>query len=200
MSGRGLSVAQQSAMQSGHRIVVPLVEMFFDSGTLRLCAAPWNIVVGANTYTHAKLQISEWRESAGSTEGLQFGLNGLDPEIIQLADTEPYHGRVARLLKAYLQADSNQVIGTPVTQFLGRMRDIPTNETNRTADVIVICEHYDAELDRPSPQRWADPDQQKLFPGDKSCEYSAQNADKTVVWPSKKAVKYGSPSPFYRGT
>lgn len=198
MAGRGLSVSQQNAMQSAHRIIVPLIELYFDSGTLRLSAGPWDIVVGANTYTHASLSISPWRESSGSIEGLQIGMNGLDPSIITIADTEPYQGRTARLLKAYLQADSNQAIGAPVAHFVGRMRNLPTSETNRTAQVSVVIEHFDAELDRPNPIRWADPDQQALYPGDKGCEFAAQNSDKTVVWPSKKAVKYGNPQPLYR--
>jgi hypothetical protein len=198
MAGRGLSVAQQNAMQSGHRITVPLIELFFDSGTLRVCAAPWDIVVGANTYAHASLRIKSWRESAGSTEGLELAMNGLDPAIIVLADTEQYQGRLGRLLKAYLQADSNQVIGTPVAHFVGRMRNIPTSEMNSSAQVAVVIEHFDKELARPNPLRWGDSDQQRLFPGDKGCEFSAQNSDKTVVWPSKKAVKYGNPQPLYR--
>jgi hypothetical protein len=125
-------------------------------------------------------------------------MNGLDPAIIQLADTEPYQGRIARMLKAYLQADSNQAVGTPVAHFVGRMRNLPTTENNRTADVTVAIEHFDAELGRPSPLRWTDTDQQRLFPGDKGCEFAATNADKTVVWPSKKAVRYGNPQPLYR--
>lgn len=190
---RGLSVAQQNASQSSHRIVIPLIELFFDSGTLRLAAGVSDLIVGAETYTRANISVQPLGESASSTEGFQFGMNGLDPAIIQLADTEPYQGRIGRLLKAYLQADSNQIIGTPVVHFIGRMRNIPTSESNSMAEVTVALEHYDAELSRPAPLRWADADQQRLFPGDKGCEHASTNSDKTINWPSKSAVKYGNP-------
>jgi hypothetical protein len=195
---RGLSVAQINASASGHRVVAPLLELQFVSGTLRLACFRWDVPVGANTFIKAAISINKARESATSTEGMEFQLNGLDPAIIAIATAEPYHGRTCRLLKAYIQADNNQIIGSQVVTFIGRMRNMVTNEDNTTAQVTLFAEHYDAELTKPSPLRLTDADQQSLFPGDKGCEYAASNAEKTVIWPSKKAQKYGNPQPTYR--
>lgn len=187
---RGLSVSQINASASGHRVVAPLIEMFFDSGTLRLACFQWNVVSGANTYFNARFTIQPATESSSSTEGLQLQMDGLDPAIITIATAEPYHGRTIRLLKGYIQPDSNGLIGEPRTWFLGRMRNIVIEENNSKATVQVFCEHYDAELGRAAPLRYADSDQERLFPGDRGCEFATSNTDKSIVWPSKEAQKY----------
>lgn len=196
---RGLSVNQINASASGHRVVAPLIEMLFDSGPLRLAAFRWPVTDGATTYIAAALRIAPARESAGSREGLEVSLSGLDPAIIAIAVAEPYQGRVIRLLKGYMQPDSNGIIDVARVSFLGRMRNMTIGEDNSTAQVTVSCEHYDVELQRPNPLRYTDAAQQDLYPGDLGCQYAALNADKQVVWPSTKAQRYGNPQPtFYR--
>jgi hypothetical protein len=197
MAGRGLSVNQINASASGHRVVAPLIEMLFDSGTLHLAAFRWNVTDGPITYTAANLIIAEARESAGSREGLEVSLSGLDPAVIALAVSEPYQGRVIRLLKGYIQPDSNGLIDVARVCFLGRMRNMTIIEDNNKAQVTVSCEHYEVELQRPNPLRYTDAAQQDLYPGDLGCQYSAVNADKQVVWPSAKAQRYGNPQPSY---
>lgn len=187
---RGLDVSQINASASAHRVVAPLIELNFDSGTLRLTPFRWDVPDGANTYRAVSISVDRVRESATSTEGFMLQMNGLDPAIIAIANAEQYHGRTMRLLKAYIQPDTNGVIGTARVQFLGRMRRMPTTEDNANAQVSLFCEHYDAELGRAAPLRYADADQERLFPGDRGCEYAASNAEKTVIWPSKEAQKY----------
>lgn len=187
---RGLSVAEINASAGPHRSVAPLIEMYFDSGTLRLAVAPWNITVGANTYIRAPVEPQKLKESALSSEGLSLKLSGLSTDILVLMTAEPYHGRTIRLLKAYLQPDTGGVYDVPKPWFIGRMRNMVGSETNSRADVMLFAEHYDVELQRPAPLLYTDADQQRLFPGDRGCEYTARNADKTVVWPSKEAQKY----------
>jgi hypothetical protein len=187
---RGLSVSQINASAGPHRIVVPLLEFFFESGTLRLCIADFDIVVGAETYTHAAVGIEPLRESDSSIEGFSVKLSGLDPTVITLMRFEPYQGRPFILRKAFLQADSNGVIDVPRTAWAGRMRNMVASETNDVAEVSLSIEHYDADLDRAMPLRYADADQKALFPDDRGCEYSAVNADRTVIWPSAEAQRY----------
>jgi hypothetical protein len=191
MSGRGLDVSQINASADSHRVVVPLLEFHFDSGTLYLACLCWDLPVGATTYTRAPLQFAPVRESASSTEGMQFTMNGLDPAILAIAVNEPWQGRTVRVLKAYLQKDSNQLIGTPKTFFLGRLRNFAGTEDNGSANMAAFAEHYDAELQHANPVRFTDADQQRLFPGDRGCEFAALNSDKQIVWPSKEAQKYG---------
>lgn len=188
---RGLDAAEVTASQQPHRIVVPLIEAVFDSGPLRLAISPWPIEVGGNTFVAAgaAMKVRDMIESAGSTEGLTLELSGLDPAIIAIATQEPYQGRVLRLLKAFLHADTHQLVATPKAPFVGRMRSMSIVETNDLCTVTVTVEHYEAELRRPAPLRMNDADQQRLYPGDLGCQYAEQMTEKSIVWPAKEALQ-----------
>lgn len=189
MSGRGLDGAQAAAMAAAHRQVVPLIEFFFDSGTLQLALARSNFTSLSGAYIAAGplASIDPAAESALSQEGLQLQLTGLDVAAITIAATEPYRGRIVRLLKGILNADSNDPIGQPVPFFIGRLVNMTITEDNAQCSIAVIAEHYEIELTRAAPTRWSDSDQQRLFPGDKGCAAAAATSAKTVIWPSRAA-------------
>src|SRR5262245_3899629 len=139
---RGLSSAQAALQNLPHRIAVPLVEAFYDSGTLRLALCEWDIASGGNTYIRGPLvDIKEVRESATQVSNLEISMSGISPEIIAIAAAEPYQGRVLRLLKAYLHPDTHEVVGTPTVWFPGRMRSQSVEETNDRVRVSVLVEH-----------------------------------------------------------
>jgi hypothetical protein len=188
---RGLSGQQVAAAAAPHRKAVALVEAFYDSGTLRLAMCDWDIVAAGNTYVRVGplLTIEKPRENAQSIEGLQFTLSGIDPAIIAIATEEPYQGRIVRLLKVFLDPDSNQAIGNPKVWFPGRIRSQNVAEQNDKAVVTVLAEHYDAELDRASPARLSDAEQKRRFPGDRGCEIVGLMVERTLVWPSKLALQ-----------
>lgn len=187
---RGLSSAEVTASQASHRGAAPLIELNFDSGTLRLTLAPWNITQGGNTWisTGTLMSVRPVRESVGSIEGLQFSMSGLSPQVIQLAATERYRGRIVRLLKAHFNMNTNQIIDTPKAWFVGRMRQMNIVETNQQCTVDVTAEHYEAELSRPVPLRYNDADQQRLYPGDLGCQHVEKMSELKLVWPSKRAL------------
>lgn len=186
---RGLTSAQAAAVVAPHRQILPLVELYFTSGTLMLALGPWNYTSMSGTYTATgpTAYVKAASESAGTQEGLEVGMSGLDPAIITLADTEPYRGRILRILKAYLSLDTNSPIGEPVPWFVGRIKSMNIVEDNTTANVAILAEHYEVELSKPAPLRYSDADQQRLHPGDKGCQYSADTANKDIVWPSREA-------------
>lgn len=188
---RGLSSSQITASTATHRQAVHLIEALFDSGALRLAIAPWDVYAAPYTYTSTGpiLTVREVRESAASLEGLEFVMSGLDPAVITIATSEPYRGRIIRLLKGYIDPTNNQLIGTPVQWWIGRIQNMVIAEDNGSATVTVVAEHYEAELDRPAPLRYSDADQQRFYPGDLGCQYSAQMTEKTVVFPSKEAQR-----------
>lgn len=188
-TGRGLTGNQLAAVAAGHRIIVPLVEFYFDSGLLLLTMGPWDITTPTGTYVHAGplLYIKQPTEQIGSSQGLEIGMSGLDTSVITLATTEPYMGRTVRLLKAYLDPNSNAVIDSPKAWFIGRMRSMTITEDNTMASVAVQAEHYEVELTRAAPLRYTDADQQRLHPGDRGCEWAASTANTTIIWPSKQA-------------
>jgi hypothetical protein len=188
---RGLTSGQLTAAAQSHRVNVALVEMLFDSGTLRLAMGPWPVTVGADTYvaTGAALRIDPLTEKDGGLEGLRFSMSGADPAIMDLATVEDYRGRIVRFLKARLNATSHAIIDSPTVEWIGRMRDMPINETNGSCQIDLLAEHYDIALSRPAPRRWNDSDQQRDFPGDKACEYASTMTEKFLPFPAKEALK-----------
>lgn len=188
---RGLSTTQLAAAQGTHRSAVALVEALFDSGTLRLALAPWNIVSGGETYvaTGPFLTIKDPSESVGSVEGLEFVLSGVSTEIIAIATAEPYRGRVVRLLKGWIDPATNLSIGNAVPWFVGRMHSMRITEKNDSCEVSITAEHYEADLTRPTPLRLSDADQQRLYPGDLGCSLAEVMAEHQIVFPSKEAQR-----------
>lgn len=188
---RGLSPAQLAASHGRHYQVAPLVEFYFDEGTLRFTLAPFNIVVGADTYlaTGPLGSINQLTESSTSFEGMEFGLSGVDVGIIDIATGVDYHGRLVMLLKAYLDAETNAVLGLPVVHWIGRMRAMQIVEKNDSASVTLSAEHYEAELQRASPLRWNSTDQQQLYPGDLGCEHVETMTELVLAWPNKNAMR-----------
>lgn len=187
---RGLSSPQQTASAGRHRQVALLIEMIFDSGTLRLTTAPWDVIVGSDTYVKSNRPgyIKPISESAGSMEGLEFGLSGLNTGFVDIAAGEPAKGRVVKLYKLYLDADTNQAIGSPVLYWVGRIRSMPIVESNSEASITVQVEHYDAQLSRPAPLRYNNADQQRLYSGDLGCEFAEEMAEKKIIWPHKEVL------------
>lgn len=186
---RGLTSAQAAAVVAPHRQIFPLIELYFTSGTLLLALGPWDYTSMSGTYIHTgpAAYIKAASESAASQEGLEIGMSGLDTGILQLAATEPYRGKIGRILKAYIAVDSNESIGEPVPWFVGRMKSMTITEDNTTASVAIQLEHYESELSKPAPLRYSDADQQRLHPGDTGCQYTASTANATIIWPSKAA-------------
>lgn len=186
---RGLDSAQLAAAAASSRCAIPLVTMFFDSGTLRLAQNQWNIVHGGETYVGVAMEVKQLREASGSIEGAELTLSGLSPEVMAIADQENYRGRDLTIAKAHINPDTNALIGEPVLTFIGRMKAMPSQETNGSFDISVIAEHYDAELGRPAPTRLNDADQQRYYPGDLGCQHAEETVEKQIVWPSREALQ-----------
>lgn len=188
---RGLSDPQRLAAALPHRQVAPLVELVFDAGSLYLTTAPFDVPAGANTYisTGPLGAIEPMTEASGSTEGMQFTLSGVDPAMVNIATATDYVGRLVIVRKAYFHFETNQLIGTPVVSWIGRMRTMAISEQSDSASISLTAEHFEAELNRPAPLRYNNADQARLYPGDRGCEYVEGLTERVVVWPSAEALK-----------
>lgn len=186
-----LDVNQIAALQERHVVIAPLIDLMFSSGTLRFAIANHNIVIGSNTYIGIGpiATVGIRTESTDSLEGIELTASGLDASIVGIALTEPYQGRVMKLSKCFLDADTSAVIGTPTTAFIGRMIQMVLSEDNQSATVQIIAEHFDADLERPTPVRINNAEQQRLYPGDKGAEWVESLIDRNVVWPTAESLK-----------
>lgn len=181
---RNRSVAQVAADVAGHRGHALLLELLFDSGTLRLCIGPWDVTSGGNLYVHtgSALACEAHGEAADGTEGLQFTLTGLDAGIFDLVVSEPYHRRLIRLLEQRFNADDDEVEAASV-EYIGRMVAMSSAEdvAGRSWAVTVQTEQFDAEARRARNIRFSDAEQRRRYPGDLGAEYVASMVERVMT-------------------
>lgn len=172
---RGRTLAQTTADTAAHAGSVALLELLFDSGALRLALGPWSIVVDGNTYipTGPLLSVDANTESADGTEGLSFTMSGLASGVFDLVVSEPYSGRLVRLLEQRYDA-ADQPVGTATVEYIGRMKLMTSTEEPESGKhtVTVQTEQFDADGRRPRPLRYSDAEQRRRYPLDKGAEYA----------------------------
>ena len=181
---RGRSAGLVAADTAPHAGAAVLIALHFDSGILRLCWGPSDIVVGADTYyaTGAALQVAPHAEAADGAEGLQFTLSGLDPAVLPLVIAEPYKGRLLQMLEQRFDAD-HQLVGSAVVEYVGRMTAMTSSEDpgQRSHTVTVQTETYDTEGRRPVYLRFSDEEQRRRYPTDKGAEYVTSLTERVLA-------------------
>jgi len=190
MSGRGLTVDELADAESGATYVVPMVEILFSAGPLRLCLGGVRVEYGGITWWEAKLQsMGSHTEDMESTQGMQFQLDGLDPAIVVLAATEPYRGKLLSLYEARLSLVSGvlQLIDAPRREWVGRLTALVLDESDGKVSVSASAETFDSDLRRPRITRYAKADQRRRFPGDAGLDMAEQMTEAVIIWPSKEA-------------
>lgn len=181
---RGRTSPQKTADVASHAGRAIMLEMLFDSGALRLAIAQVNLTEGANTYvaTGGAFAMSNLREAADGFEGFEVSLDGLDSAIEAVMASEPYRGRIIRVLEQ--RFDANDVkVGSPSVEAIGRMRamGLSENVASGKTRVSLQAEHFDAEFDQPMLIRFTDADQQRRYAGDLGGEYLASLQDRVVT-------------------
>ena len=181
---RGRSGALVTADTAASRGTAALVDFAFDSGTLRLSFARWNIVIGADTYyaSGGGLAVSPWEEAADGQEGFQISLDGLDPAIFGLMVDEPYQGRIVRLLEQRYDADQ-ATVGAPVVQSIGRIKSMSCDESVDAGSRLVTarCEQFDVDFNRPTELRFTDAEQRRRYQTDLGFEYVTSLVERVLV-------------------
>jgi hypothetical protein len=187
---RGLTTAELAEANNQASMVIPLLEIMFDSGALRLALGAHAVTSGGLTWvaTGNLVQLEAVNESADSTEGMNFTLNGLDAGIIALAAYEPYRGRIFRLYEQWVNS-AYIAVAPPRVEWMGRLASLAIDEQNGKCNVSGSAEHYDADLQRARVLRYNDSDQKRLYPGDTGFSRVEAMTEVTLVWPSKAALK-----------
>jgi len=187
---RGLTTEQQTVANARNGMVVPLVAVEFDSGTLRLCLGGMNVVdtTGTTWYAAQSLSLETTSESADSTDGLSFSLNGLDAAIIAIAAGEPYFRRPVLLYEQYLDANFAPV-QTPKLEWAGRLTALTIEEQGRQVSVAGSAEHWSAEEKRVRVRYYNHAGQARAYPSDTGFDKVEQMAEVQLVWPAKEALQ-----------
>jgi hypothetical protein len=127
------------------------VEMFFDSGTVRLWSGIGTKTINGNSFlgTGDLLGISETRESGDMTaHELTFSLDGLDSGILTAALTEQYQGRRAKVLWGITTGND------AVEIFAGFMDIMTINDNTDRSQISLTIESKLLILERPQERRY----------------------------------------------
>ena len=168
---------------------VVLVELFFDSGTERLCSDNGDHVFQSNTFTGiGELgAISPLGEPASfAASGVSLSLSGVPATRIALALDEQVQGRKVQIWLGALDGDG-VLIADPLGPFVYRADTMPI-DLGKEAVVVLHCETRAAIWARPNERRYNNVDQQAASPGDTFFKFAEEMAKKTLIWPGTPAA------------
>jgi len=189
VSGRDVSSqADQAAAQPVVRLV-PLAVFEFDSGTVRITGAPYDMYydLGGDGVAEEFRSLFGLGKVSGVEEGTDLqsygitcSLSGIPPEAVSLALAEEPQGRPAYIYLALLD-EGNRIIDSPLCIFAGRM-DVMPIKYGATAEINLAVSSRLADWDRIRGGRYTDAEQQSRCPGDRIFQFSAQACDTDLTW------------------
>jgi len=185
---RTLSAGELAALQVTPLPLALLVEMDLSS-PLNLCTMGINITVGGITYLGAGGlgRIDAVQDSPAEIKPLSFELSGVPSTQIALALSEPVRGKAVRLKTLLFDPATYQPF-TPRLRWQGLCDVMAIDEGSGTATIKVTAEHGAIDLLRPTVSYWSDAEQRRLFAGDPSLQFQADQVEQKIVWP---AASYG---------
>lgn len=190
------------------------VELLFDSpNELYFWSGVGEFEFDGVTYTGAgnMMQVSEVQESSDiAARGATLTLAGIPSNLISLALTEDYQGRVAKIKfgligdntigESYLlTSDSDYlllndsgdrlIIDAPgpaslFPLFVGYMDQMSIDEGPETSTISLSVESKMIDLEKPRIRRYTDNNQQSRFPGDLAFEFVTRLQDESIPWGS----------------
>lgn len=185
-----------------------LIDMFFDSGTLRLWTGYGTLSWGGNNYTGGGnlIGISAVEETQElQAKGMAVTLNGISSSIISLALAEKMRGRPFRLYLAsvnttgYVELEDdtgrieledgtgymaleNSIFINPYRLFSGLMDYAEFSDNGETADIRLTVENILITGQRANNYRYTAEEQKRRFADDAGLDFINQLQDKEIVW------------------
>lgn len=157
------------------------VELFFDSGTVRIWNGIGDLTFNSNTYsgTGQFLNVSSIEESAEiGAKGVTLSLAGISSTILSYALSENYQYRNINIHVGTIDGatvDSYQI-------FSGRMDVMTIDEQGETCAISLSAENRLIDLERPRVRRYTSEDQKSLFPGDKGFDFVNSLQETEIQW------------------
>lgn len=156
------------------------VELLFDgNGAVRMWTGLHTITVGGNDYVGLGnlLNISDIEETSEmAVKGAALTLSGVNSELLSLALTEPYQGRVCNIYFGVVnEGVFNQV-------FSGYMDQMNISETGDTSTIELTVENKLIDLERPRVARFTSGYQKSVYPNDSGLDFVEGLQDKKTMW------------------
>jgi hypothetical protein len=193
---RDLSPAFITELESG--IVRPalLVEIEFESSTLRLWSGVGDLVYNSNTFLGngwlSGIRAAK-EEGEVSPRGMEVTMTGIPTSLVSLILGQSVQNRDGTIFLGFLDA-AGDVVQDPFPMYKGSL-DVPKLTESSSGPVIVITiENRLLDLNRPRNYRFTDASQKTFYPDDRGFEYVATLQDWDGRWggtkdPTKKKKK-----------
>jgi len=160
------------------------VELMFDSEVLRMWTGQGTFNDGVNDWVGAGnlLAISDIEETAEmSVRGATLTLSGVPSEILSLALSEPYQGRVCNI---YFGISGENIFNQ---LFSGYMDQMNIEDGPETSTIELKVENRLIDLERARVARFTSAYQKSVYSGDKGLEFLEDMQDKPLTWGKKSA-------------
>jgi hypothetical protein len=203
---RDVSSGFKSAIEGD--VVKPFlaIDLQFDSGNVRAWTGLGTLSVGGVEYlgTATIMSVSPIEETVEiAARGAQFVLTGIPSDLISLALSEPYQGRIAKIYFGMLSVperllteagaiittenllplDISGVDNTELIEiFSGFMDVMQIADEPETATITMTAENRLISLERPKVSRYTSEDQKRKYPADQGFDFVNDLQDKEVKW------------------
>jgi len=194
----------------GNDVVYPFfaIEMFFDSGAIRTWTGVGDIEYDSNTYTGSGslLAVSTVEETNEiSVRGVTLSLSGIPSELLSLALSTPYQGRVCNVYLGLLHKDplytANDIEPQLVADFMadyyalaisdpynltpifsGYMDKMDISESAETCSIEMAVENKLIDLERARVARFTSGYQKSIYPNDLGLDFVESLQDRPISW------------------
>ena len=180
---RDVPTALQSNLEDD--VVYPFfaIELNFETGPLRLWTGAGIFTYEGNDYvgTGALLNISSVEETTQiQAVGATLTLSGVPSEVLSLALTSAYQGRVCNI---YLGAFDKTLGTNSLTEiFSGYMDEMNINEGPDTSTIELKVENKLIDLERARVARFTSGYQKSIYPNDLGLDFVESLQDRPVSW------------------
>ncbi len=181
---RGISAAAKLAARE--KVVFPaaFVEVDFDSGPWRTWTGNGPITVAGQLYTGtgSLLSLDLPAETADMTANpLRASITAVPSELVSLALSEPYQGRVVTIRQGFFTL-AGQLVAEPDVWTRARLDVMEIEEGADSASLQLTAETKLRDLRRTIGLLYTPEDQETLFPGDKFFEFVPTIPDAQTYW------------------
>ena len=180
------------------------VELLFDDSPIRMWTGQGSLDIGGNDYVGVGniLDISAIEETAEmAVKGATITLSGVPSDLLSLALSEPYQGRVCNIYfgtfstgkilqesgSFILLQDGSKIIleamSTGFNQlFAGYMDQMNIADGGDTTTIELMVENRLIDLERARVARFTSGYQKSLYPDDLGLDFVEDLQDKDIVW------------------
>lgn len=183
MASRDITTIVESALDD--EVINPFfaIELNFDGDqVLRLWTGIGNATIDGNLYTGAGtlLGVSSVEETTEiAVRGATLTLSAVPSEVVSLALSEPYQGRVCTI---YFGVVSGSTYSNLTEIFAGYMDEMNIEEGPDFATIELKVENKLIDLERARVRRYTSGYQKSVFPGDRGFDFVEDIQLKETLW------------------